>query len=159
MIVKADELPKQFDRLAAGQDFGLTITFVKIGWREDVVYVIGDYGAFNMTTQSFNEELNARGWFGGDMFPVYCDPAGGERIQEITGGVKANNSVDSGIDYINAKIERKQFFVCDRCTGVLSEIWDYCSDEAGQIVKVNDHFLDALRYAIFSDVQHGVILS
>jgi len=159
MIVKASELPERFDRLAAGQDFGLNITFVKIGWLGDVIYVIGDYGAFNMTTQSFNEELAARGLFEGDTFPVYCDPAGGERIQEITGGTKANNSVDSGIDFINAKIERKQFFVCEKCTGVLSEIWDYCRDEAGQIVKVNDHFLDALRYAVFSDVQQGVILS
>jgi hypothetical protein len=159
MIVKACDLPDRFDRLAAGQDFGLNITFVKIGWVGDVIYVLGDYGAFNMTTQSFNEEISARGLFDGDMFPVYCDPAGGERIQEITGGTKANNSVESGIDFINAKIERKQFFVCDRCTGVLSEIWDYCRDEAGQIVKVNDHYLDALRYAIFSDVQQGVILA
>jgi PBSX family phage terminase large subunit len=162
MIVKACDLPEQFDRLAAGQDFGLNITFVKIGWVGDVIYVLADYGAFNMTTQSFNEELSARGLFecaneGG--FPVYCDAAGGERIQEITGGTKANNSVDSGIDFINAKIERKQFFVCEKCTGVLSEIWDYCRDEAGQIVKVNDHFLDALRYAVFSDVQMGVTLS
>jgi PBSX family phage terminase large subunit len=168
MIVKVDELPKEFDRFAAGQDFGLNITFVKIGWLGDVIFVIGDYGAFNMTTQSFNEELQARGLFdcpngappeAAFGLPVYCDPAGGERIQEVTGGTKANNSVDSGIDYINAKIERRQFFVCDRCTGVLSEIWDYCRDEAGQIVKVNDHYLDALRYAIFSDIQRGVILS
>jgi hypothetical protein len=159
MIVKAADLPDRFDRLAAGQDFGLNITFVKIGGLGDAGYVIGDDGAFNMTTQSFNEELAARGLFEGDLFPVYCDPAGGERIQEITGGTKANNSVDSGIDYINAKIERGQFFVCEKCTGVLSEIWDYCRDEAGQIVKVNDHYLDALRYAVFSDVQHGVILA
>ncbi|HCC38030.1 MAG TPA: terminase, partial [Treponema sp.] len=103
----------------------------------------------------------ARGWLDCDGlgFPVYCDPAGGERIQEITGGVKANNSVESGIDYINAKIERGQFFVCDECTGVLSEIWDYCRDEAGDIVKVNDHFLDALRYAVFSGAQQGIVLS
>jgi phage terminase large subunit len=168
MILRSSELPERFDRYAAGQDFGLNITFVKIGWLGDVVYVLGDYGAFNMTSQSFNEELGARGLldcpdgcFPGESLglPVYCDPAGGERIQEITGGVKANNSVESGIDYINAKIERKQFFVCERCTGVLSEIWDYCRDEAGEIVKVNDHFLDALRYAVFSDVQHGVVLS
>jgi len=160
MIVKAADLPEKFDRYAAGQDFGLNITFVKIGWLGDVIYVLCDYGAFNMTTQSFNEELTARGWLDcpdGMGLPVYCDPAGGERIQEITGGVKANNSVDSGIDYINAKIERGQFFVCEKCTGVLSEIWDYCRDEAGQIVKVNDHFLDALRYAVFSDVQQGVV--
>jgi len=42
---------------------------------------------------------------------------------------------------------------------VLSEIWDYCRDEAGEIVKANDHFMDALRYAVFSDAHHGVILS
>jgi hypothetical protein len=126
------------------------------------LYVLADYGAFNMTTHSFNDELTARGLLDcsdGFGFPVYCDPAGGERIQEITGGTKANNSVESGIDFINAKIERGQFFVCERCTGVLSEIWDYCRDEAGQIVKANDHFMDALRYAVFSDVQQGVILS
>jgi hypothetical protein len=168
MIVKASELPERFDRFSAGQDFGLNITFVKIGWVGDVVYALCDYGAFNMTTKSFNAELEARGWFDypDGCFPgeslglsVYCDPAGGERIQEITGGIKANNSVDSGIDYINAKIERRQFFVCERCTGILSEIWDYCRDESGEIVKVNDHFLDALRYAIFSDVQQGVIFA
>jgi hypothetical protein len=65
--------------------------------------------------------------------------------------------VESGIDFISAKIERGQFFVCEKCTGILSEIWDYCRDEAGEIVKVNDHFMDALRYAVFSDVQQGVV--
>ncbi|MCL2410934.1 MAG: phage terminase large subunit [Treponema sp.] len=162
MIVKLEDMPKEFDRIAAGQDFGLNITFVKIGWVGDVVYVLCDYGAFNMTTKSFNAELEARGWLDindGIGCPVYCDPAGGERIQEITGGLKANNSVESGIDYINAKIERGQFFVCERCNGVLSEIWDYCRNEAGEIVKTNDHYMDALRYAIFSDIQQGVIFS
>ena len=162
MIVRSGDLPERFDRYAAGQDFGLNITNVKIGWLGDVVYVLSDYGAFNMTTKSFNAELEARFWFDcpdGMGIPIYCDPAGGERIQEITGGVKANNSVESGIDYINAKIERGQFFVCEKCTGVLSEIWDYCRDEEGEIVKVNDHFMDALRYAIFSDVQQGVIFA
>ena len=162
MIVKISDMPKEFDRIAAGQDFGLNITFVKIGWVGDVVYVLCDYGAFNMTTKSFNAELEARGWLDindGMGCPVYCDPAGGERIQEITGGIKANNSVESGIDYINAKMERKEFFVCERCNGVLSEIWDYCRNEAGEIVKVNDHYMDALRYAIFSDIQQGVIFA
>jgi len=162
MIVKASDLPEHFDSYAAGQDFGLNITFVKIGWVGDVVYVLGDYGAFNMTTQSFNEEVTARGLMDCPDcmgLPVYCDPAGGERIQEITGGTKANNSVESGIDFINAKIERHQLFVSEKCTGVLSEIWDYCRNEAGEIVKVNDHYMDALRYAVFSDIQQGVILA
>ncbi|GHV77122.1 hypothetical protein AGMMS49942_19430 [Spirochaetia bacterium] len=161
MILKVADMPTEYDRIAAGQDFGLNITNVKIGWVKDCIYVIADYGAFNMTTKSFNDELTARGWFDiepdGFGFPVYCDPAGGERLQEITGGVKANNSVESGIDFINAKIERGQFYVAAGCTGVLSEVWDYCRDEGGEIIKVNDHYLDALRYAIFSDIQRGVI--
>jgi len=166
MIIKVSELPKRFDRYAAGQDFGMNITNVKIGWLGDAVYVLADYGAYNMTTKSFNAELEAKGWFSacgdadsqeGTGFPVYCDPAGGERIQEIKGGIKANNSVESGIDYINALIERHRFFVSEKCAGVLSEIWDYSRDEGGEIVKVNDHFLDALRYAVFSDVQQGII--
>jgi PBSX family phage terminase large subunit len=161
MIIRPDELPERFDRLAAGQDFGLNITNVKIGIAGERIYVLADCGSYNMTSKSFNAELEARGWFGKDGkhegFPVFCDPAGGERIQEITGGVKANNSVEAGIDYINAKIERGQFFVCSACSGVLSEIWDYCRDEGGEIVKVNDHYMDAMRYAIFSDVQQGII--
>jgi PBSX family phage terminase large subunit len=159
MILKPADLPERYDRYAAGQDFGLNIASVKIGWLGETIFVLADYGAFNMTTQSFNGELKARGWFDGidGGLPIYCDPAGGERIQEITGGTKANNSVESGIDYINAKIERKQFYVSETCTGVLSEIWDYCRDEAGEIIKVNDHYMDALRYAVFSDVQQGVI--
>jgi PBSX family phage terminase large subunit len=161
MIIAPGELPERFDRLAAGQDFGLNITNVKIGIAGENIYVIADYGSYNMTTKSFNAELEARGWFGKagnhEGFPVFCDPAGGERIQEISGGVKANNSVEAGIDYISAKIERGQFFVSSACSGVLSEIWDYCRDEEGEIVKANDHYMDALRYAVFSDVQQGII--
>ncbi|MDY4832567.1 MAG: terminase, partial [Treponema sp.] len=94
-----------------------------------------------------------------ECFVTYCDPAGGERIQEVPGGVKANNSVDAGIDYIIALIERGKFFVCKDCTGVLGEIWDYSRDENNQIVKVNDHYMDAMRYAIFSAVTSGVVMA
>jgi hypothetical protein len=163
MILTADRLPDSFDRFAAGQDFGLNITNVKIGIKDNCIYILEDYGSYNMTTKSFNEELLQRDWFRWNRedvdFSVYCDPAGGERIQEITNGVKANNSVDAGIDYIVAKMERRQFFVSSTCAGVLSEIWDYSRDEDGEINKVNDHFLDAMRYAIFTDTQQGVIVS
>jgi PBSX family phage terminase large subunit len=162
MILGPGELPETFDRFAAGQDFGLHIANVKIGIKGNSIYVLDDCGSYNMTTKTFNEELLQRGWFqwnGENIgFSVYCDPAGGERIQEITNGVKANNSVDAGIDYIVAKMERGQFFVSSRCAGTLSEIWDYCRDEDGEIVKANDHYLDALRYAVFSDAQAGVIV-
>lgn len=162
MILLPEELPERFDFVTAGQDFGLNITNVKVGWVGKTVYVIADYGSYNVPTRTFNEELAELGWYRNadgtaNVFPTFCDPAGGERIQEITGGVKANNSVDSGIDYICALMERNQFFVCSKCTGVLQEIADYARDEGNQIVKVNDHYMDAMRYAIFSQVQYGII--
>lgn len=162
LILAPDEMPKDYDFVTAGQDFGLHISNVKVGWIQDIVYIIADHGAYNMPTRTFNEELVEKGWYKNtdetaSMFPTFCDPAGGERIQEITGGVKANNSVEPGIDYICALIERNQFFVCSKCTGVLQEIFDYARDESNKIVKINDHFMDAMRYGIFSQVQYGVI--
>lgn len=157
MILTRDQLPEVFDRFTGGQDFGLHIAAVKVGWVGEVVYVVADCGGFNITTKTSVEQQQAKSWYD-DCFVTYCDPAGGERIQEVPGGVKANNSVDAGIDYIIAKIERGQFFVCKDCTGVLGEIWDYSRDENNQIVKVNDHYMDAIRYAIFSAATSGVVM-
>jgi hypothetical protein len=61
MIIRASDSPEQYDRYAAGPDFWLNITFVKIGWVGNVIYVLCDYRALNMTTQSFNEEPAAWG--------------------------------------------------------------------------------------------------
>ncbi len=156
MILKPEDLP-EMEYYTGGQDFGLNIAGVKIGYYEDKVYVVKDHGGHNITTKTFNDQLTRKGWYEDD-FPVYCDPAGGERIQEITGGIKANNAVDSGLDYINSLIEREKFYISSECSGVLSEIWDYSRDEDDKIIKINDHYMDAVRYAIFSPVQKGVII-
>lgn len=157
MVLKRDELPKKFDRITGGQDFGLHIAAVKVGWFKGSVYVLADYGGFNITTRTAVENQKAIGWYDNN-FVTYCDPAGGERIQEVPNGVKANNSVDSGIDYIQSLMERGKFFICKDCTGLLGEIFDYARDENNQIVKVNDHYCDALRYAIFSAVSSSIVM-
>jgi phage terminase large subunit len=158
MILQPKELPEKFDRFTGGQDFGINIAACKVGWKDGKVYVIQDSGGFNITTRTFVEEQTAAGWYG-TVFPTYCDPAGGERIQEITNGTKANNSVDPGIDYLSALMERGRFFVSSECKGVLGEIWDYTRDENNNVVKVNDHYMDAMRYAVFSGVTNTVVMS
>ncbi|MBI9103743.1 MAG: terminase [Spirochaetales bacterium] len=157
MIIDPNDLP-EMEYYTAGQDFGLNMAAVKIGYNKDKVYIVKDHGGHNITTRTFNTQLTERNWFKDDM-PVYCDPAGGERIQEITGGQKANNAVDPGIDYINSLIERNRLLISSECTGVLSEIWDYSRDEDDKIIKVNDHYMDALRYGVFTGAQSGIILS
>jgi hypothetical protein len=109
MILDPEELP-EMDFYTAGQDFGMNMTNVKIGWKDGRVYAMRDFGAYNMTTKSFSEELRRLGWYAED-FPVYCDLAGGERIQETPGGV-----------------------------------------------KVNDHYMDAMRYGVFSAASSGIVL-
>ena len=156
MIVDPDDLP-EMDYYTGGLDFGMNMAAVKVGHHQETLYITADFGGYNITARSFDEKIRTAGWYENE-FPFYCDPAGGERIHEIHGGLKANNAVDSGIDYINSLIERGRFFVASCCQGVLSEIWDYCRDESDVIIKVNDHFMDAVRYGVFSGVQRGVVI-
>jgi hypothetical protein len=147
MIVS--ELP-QMEYYTVGLDFGLNMAAVLIGWAGENVYVVDDFGGYNYTSAQFNSEIQRR--WGDRDYIAYCDPAGGERMQEITAGVKADNSVEPGIDLINRKIENGQFFVHGSAHGVLGEIWNYRRDEKERVVKENDHYMDAMRYGIFSAV-------
>jgi len=152
MIIKQSELP-QIEKWSVGVDFGLNMAAVLIGWAGDNVYIVDDITRYNVTTSEFNLLMIER--WRDKNYIAYCDPAGGERLQEIKYSRKANNSVEPGIDYINTKIEHGQFYVCDNCTGVLNEIWDYRRDDKERVVKENDHCMDAMRYGIFSEAYCG----
>lgn len=133
-----------------GTDFGLNMAGVLIAWIGDTLVVYDDYGGYNLTAEAYNEEINDDSKWGKYEAEDFCDPAGGERLQSIKYARKANNSVDPGIDFIQTKMESGQFFIHERCSGVLGEIWDYHRDENGKIVKEDDHYLDAMRYGCFS---------
>lgn len=150
-IITLAEIP-QIEFWTVGIDFGLHMAAVLIGWAGEKIYIVDDSGMFNATTSAFNSAIRER-WKDRN-YVAYCDPSGGERLQEITNAEKANNSVDPGIDCINMKIERDELFVCESCTGVLGEIYDYRRDDKERIVKDNDHYMDAMRYGIFSRMQY-----
>lgn len=155
MIIPYDELPPM-EYYSIGVDFGLNMAAVLWGWCGECLYLIDDHGAYNATSSTFDAQINARFTFapGGNLLPSnvarYCDPSGGERIQEITNGEPANNAVDDGIDFINTKMEHGEFFATERATGFLSEIQNYKRDEKERIVKIDDHYMDAARYGAYS---------
>lgn len=68
----------------------------------------------------------------------------------------ADNDVIPGIQDISNLLANDRLVVSDRCTGWLSEVteyeWDSKASEAGldQVVKDNDHYMDAGRYGIRS---------
>lgn len=68
----------------------------------------------------------------------------------------ADNNVLEGIADVASLLSRKQLIVTDRCKGLISEapayVWDENATKHGEDrpVKLNDHSLDALRYAVRS---------
>jgi len=171
-LISIEEVPP-LEYFTAGVDFGLNMAGVLIGWAGDNLYALADYGGYNLTTSSFDEgftecqiELQFQPedpgepgqepelelvTFGELDYTAYCDPAGGERIQEITNGTAANNSVEPGLDYLNTKIEAGELYIVeDNCPGLMGEIYDYKRDENGRIIKEADHYVDAFRYGAFS---------
>lgn len=165
-IIEPTEVPP-IEWFSAGTDFGLNMAGLFIGWSGENIYALTDHGGFNCTTSTFNTAFLRKQFIMGNPDPEadprllelgvedqryvnYCDPSGGERIQEIRYGAPANNSVEPGLDYINTKAERGQIKIVKTCYGLLSEVFDYARDERGQVIKVNDHHCDAFRYAVFS---------
>lgn len=70
--------------------------------------------------------------------------------------VKAEKDLDEGITAVRGRLKpdeaegRPGLLVSDRCTNVIQEFMSYKSDHVGKS-KAEDHALDALRYAIFTD--------
>ncbi len=142
-----DRLPNGYSRyIFAGVDFGLNMAIVYLTELNSVYYVLGDYGAYGMTSAQFNREARKKlSWK-----LAYCDPNGGERINEIDYGTKANNAVEDGLDFIDELLNQKRLKIHRNATGILSTIYDYRRDDKGRIIKENDHYIDAMRYGLYT---------
>jgi PBSX family phage terminase large subunit len=91
---------------------------------------------------------------------VFVDPAAADfREQLARDGVPnspADNAVAQGIGEISSLLGLGRLLVTDRCRGFLDEVteyaWDPKAQEEGEDepIKLNDHSLDAARYAIRS---------
>lgn len=62
----------------------------------------------------------------------------------------ADNAVDTGILDCWTLLVSGRFKVCDNCVNFLREIKKYHRDEKGNIVKTDDHLMDAWRYFVRS---------
>lgn len=164
-IIDIDDVPPLED-FAAGVDFGLNMGGVLHGFAGDAAYALCTYGGWNMVASTWDREFRSMSVeiprTEGDTrkvdtklvsdvpYVAYCDPAGGERINEITNGMKADNSVEPGLDYWNTLIEHGLYKMLRTCRGLIGEVFDYRRDEKGRIIKENDHFCDAARYCLYS---------
>ena len=90
---------------------------------------------------------------------IFCDNAASERIEELKRAgynVKTSNKeVLAGIDFVKSKT----LYIHKNSLNLINEIETYRwkEDGAGGVidepVKKNDHALDAMRYAIFTEAE------
>jgi len=145
-----------------GQDArGATNLYVAREWRYD-----SKQARRTLTTHEYSERL--RGWLAdplGDGVPVrpewtYVDPSAAEFVTQLfRDGLTpslADNAVLDGIRTVASLLATGRLKVHRSCVGLLDEFggysWDPDAAEKGEDkpIKVADHSLDALRYAVRS---------
>ncbi|WP_189524101.1 terminase family protein [Mesorhizobium sp. M8A.F.Ca.ET.165.01.1.1] len=155
------EIPDYWPR-CFGMDFGWTnptaVVWLALDRQQDVVYAYAEYAQSELPPQTHTNNIQARGvWI-----PGACDPAGQSANQKDGEALltayqshglnlsKADNAVEMGIQQVYERMLTGRLKIFRTCDRLLSERRMYARDEKGKVKKVNDHCMDALRYAVVS---------
>lgn len=91
---------------------------------------------------------------------VYVDPAAQALKDELRKyGYKVVNALNSrsdGIACIRTLLSRQELFIRSRCTNTCKEMYEYKfknPEVSEDVLKIDDDFVDALRYGIYSHVK------
>lgn len=168
-VIPHDDLPPMRRILSVGIDYGTTnaTSAVALGLgTDDVLYAVDEwrYDAALSQQRHTDAQLSAgvRGWLTTLEAPpewVIVDPAAASfKVQLASDGIlnvmNGENDVSYGIRAVASLLGAGKLKVSDRCTGITQEApgysWDPKATEKGEDrpLKVADHSLDALRYAI-----------
>ncbi len=179
-VVKKKDIPKSgLRRLFIGSDYGVgnPTAFLLIGEYylngKYVYYVLKEYyysgreTGVNKTTREFGEDF-IKFAKGNRIEEVVIDPSAAALITELeTNEVKrgvgyfynvvpADNAVLEGIQAVANMFADNVLFIVDTCINTIDELGLYSWDPKAQTngidkpLKINDHCLDALRYAIYT---------
>ena len=159
-VVDDIPIPDHWPRVY-GLDVGWNRTAVPWGaWdrESDVVYLYSEHYRGQAEPSVHVEAIKARG----DWIKGVFDPAARGRSQidghqllqkYLDQGLhldQAINSVETGIYEVWTRLSQGRLKVFRSLGNWLQEFRLYRRDERGQIVKVNDHLMDATRYLIMS---------
>ena len=150
-----DTLPSKFDRILYGVDWGFRnpACVLALGVKGDQVYILQEYYAPKTTDDELIEiakQMQQR-WGAGQFF---CDPSEPASIEKFRraglDAVKANNEITPGIKAVTSLIESGRLRVHRSCQNVINEFQMYRYDDNDKEIplKINDHAMDALRYAV-----------
>ncbi len=159
IVVPPFEIPKHWPR-GYGFDVGRNTAAVWIAHDREsqTLYAYADWYQVEGQPSAHSTSIQGRGkWIRGaidtaargrsqsdgqNLFQIYKDL--GLHIQN------ADKAVESGLLEMLELFTQGRLKVFSTCTGLLEELRLYRRDEKGQIVKKNDHRMDAFRYAVFT---------
>lgn len=167
-VVHDDEMPPIQQYLSIGIDYGTTnpTAAILLGLGEDGrLYAVDEWrytptaAEVRKTDAQLSAEINQwREYNHITDVPVIVDPAAASfRVQMQQDRVRttaANNDVLYGIRTITSLLATDRLKINARCTALIDEfpgyVWDSKATEKGedQVIKANDHSIDALRYSI-----------
>lgn len=151
-----DELPEDYDKTIYGLDFGGSVPTAIVCCRRsaDDWYVVDEFYEPRVTDDTIAAELHrmynlyGRGNVYADHEPRTIRKLKHESIL----AKEADKSVDEGIRHVSGLRER--LYVSRSCPNLINEFNSYQYKDGGNsddVLKENDHLMDALRYALYSD--------
>ncbi|MCE1165155.1 MAG: PBSX family phage terminase large subunit [Bacteroidetes bacterium] len=156
-IRSTSSFPVTFDETIYGLDFGFNnpTCLLRIGIRDNVYYVTELIYETKLTTADLIHYLAKHKIKNGE--PIYADPSSPEKIDEISKHgyniIPAENAIIGGIDCVKSQT----IYTRKSNTNFNNELNEYVwrKDLNGNLldlpVKYNDHAMDSLRYALFTN--------
>lgn len=177
-VIPWQDLPRIDDVISVGIDYGTSnaTSAVILGLGSDSnLYVLDEWVWSGRDTQQYLTDAvlaqRVTEWMrephtpngGGEQRPrmICVDPSAASFRTELQvthhmPTFEADNSVLDGIRTISSLLQERRLFVSDRCKNLINEFpsygWDPKATERGEDkpVKVADHGVDSLRYAVLS---------
>ena len=153
-----EDIPTEIENYGSiyqGIDFGFNdpSAYIKVGLKDDELYILDEMYLRGMTN---NELIKCVGDKMG-RGRVIADSSEPDRVKEfkqagydIVGAEKGPGSVKAGLDWA----KRKRIHIHPNCTNFIKEIqgYKYREDKDGNVydepVDINNHLMDAFRYAL-----------
>lgn len=163
VVINDFEIPEHWPK-AYGLDVGWNRTaaaFITHDRESDIIYIYSEHYRGQAEPSIHAEAIKARG----DWIKGVIDPASrgrsqhdGQKLIEQYNDLgldleMAKNSVESGIYEVWMRLSTGRLKVFKSCQNWIQEYRLYRRDEKGQIVKQNDHLMDATRYSIVSGIE------
>lgn len=156
-IRKLETSPHLYDAIYCGLDFGFNdpACFLKCGWKDGDVYVLDEIYIREQTTNELIQIISEK--FKKNL-RITADSSAPSAIKEfkkqgflkIKATKKGKDSIRAGIDWLRIRT----IYINESCQNTINEItqYKYQEDKNGNVLEkpidLNNHAMDALRYAV-----------